>query len=135
MRVAGTPEARRAWFTLRGPYLLAYLGFLVYALFVRTDAVLWQIIVTLAALMLIAGALGSYFVVNDKPHSRMWLTVGVLEVTGLRALMGFEYIYALWTFLLTDHSIGTSLAHFVIASLLLGVLTNMVWHKGAHRDG
>lgn len=135
MRVAGTSEARRAWLTLRGPYLLAYIGLLLYSIVVNTDAVLWQIVVALAAAMLIIGALGSWLVVNDRPHSRIWVFVGVMEVTGLRALSAFEYLYSLWTLFFSDHSLGTSLAHFVIASLLLGILANMAWHKGTHRDG
>lgn len=135
MRVAGTPEARRAWFMLRGPFLLAYLGMAAYAIadfLDDTGEYLWQGVILLIALNLIIGSVASGLVVSKRLHSERCQRVEVMEVTGLKALWIFEYGYALWALFDPPFGNDAAFAHFVIGSFAVGILVNMTWLKGAH---
>lgn len=134
MRVAGTPEARRAWFVLRGPFLLAYFGITAYAASdyaTNPSEVLWQGVVFGIGLMLMAGSIASGLIVARLDRGSLCPKVEVMEVIGLKAFWVFEYIYALWTLISPEHDNDATFAHFVIGSLALGVLLNMTWRKGA----
>lgn len=119
---------------LRGPYLLAYLGILGYPIAANPiqESVawtMWSILMVVIGTALVIGSLGSWLVINDPKHPHRWLTVSVLEVTGLKAFILLEYLYATWMLFLTDRSIASTLIHVVVGSLALGVLANMAWRK------
>lgn len=140
MRVAGTPEARRAWFALRGSYMLAYLGVLSYPFLERPDFTsvawtIWSILIAIIGMALVLGSAASLAAVNNAKKLHRWILISVLEVTGLRAFVFLEYGYAAWTALLTDDPIASAVIHFIVASFALGVLANMVWHKGVTKAG
>jgi hypothetical protein len=133
MRVAGTPEARRAWLMMRLPFLAAYLMLGVVATLavpVTSTATIWRIVAFIVSLMLVTGSLASLAVVTHTEPKRLWVPLAVLEVTGLRALVAFEVAFAGWNFLVLRYPLTASMAHAMLACFALGILLNMTWVSG-----
>jgi hypothetical protein len=136
MRVAGTPEARRAWTTMRGPYLVAYLLLGVMATLgvpVTSAGTLWRIIALVVSSMLVIGSLASLAVVTHTEPRHLWRLAAVLEVTGLRALATFEVAFALWNQFILRYPLTVALAHGMLAAFAAGILLNMTWVSRWHQ--
>jgi hypothetical protein len=137
MRVAGTPEAQRAWFALRGPFFIAY-GLLVAAAFSfhpeGTGGLLWKLIMTISALAALIGSGASWVITGRGGRARIWMVLEALEVTGLRAMVALQGSYGTYV-IAADGRVTAGLIHLAFGSLVLGALLNMTWRKnvGAER--
>ncbi len=97
MRVAGTPEARRAWLVLRGPFFLAYVTLIIIAFSIVPQTSVGWVGKMGLILSAAASAIGSFasWLIAGRGKTMHWLVpVEAREVTGLRIMVVLQPLYA-----------------------------------------
>jgi hypothetical protein len=138
MRVVGTPEARRAWLILRGPFFGAYLTLVAIAASVQPVTSLgwvWKFGIILCAGAAAIGCAASWAIIGRGKLGQVWQELEAFEVTGLRLIVILQFIYAPIIFFVLHPGLAYILLNFCIGLFALGILTNMVWNKPTGRNG
>ncbi len=134
-RVAGSSEARKAWIALRGPFLLSYILITVISLMivprVAEDVLIgmWAALIVVTGSALALGSFASFMVVARRQASRHWHCLELLEVSGLRALVAIQAIFAV-TMAVNGASVTTILNNILLGTFALGILANLAWNRG-----
>ena len=131
-RVPGSTEARKAWVVLRGPYFAAYLALfvlIVVAVPATPGLTAWRIAAGGAVLALIVGSWASWLVVSERKSRHVWIRMESMELTGIRMLMLVEVAFGLFTLFKGGYKLSFSMGHVAVGLLVLGMWTNMTWHK------
>ena len=137
-RVAGSPEARKAWLVLRGPYAMAYFALAWSALVIGPTSNVgraWAVVALLLSLVLLLGSFASFMVTACKRTGRHWQCIELTEVTGLQALAIVEFVFFGWSILESKSLPFFSFFHLAVAGFSLGVWRNMTWHKSQRGGG
>ena len=133
IRMPGSTEARKAWIVLRGPYFAAYLALfalIVVAVPATPGLTAWRIAAGGALLALIVGSWASWLVVSSlRSPKHVWVRLEALELTGIRMLMLVEMVFGLFTLFKGGYKLSFSMGHIAVGLLVLGMWTNMTWHK------
>lgn len=137
----GTPESRKAWMVLRGPYALGYLTMLFTAILADPfgpSAWTWKIMASIIVGTTLLGAVLSFCVTGLGWASPRMIRATMLEVTGLRLLIILELAFGMWRLitLLTGaipHPSGYILVawHLTVGFLAWGMFANLTWRKKA----
>lgn len=132
--MAGSKEAKRAWFNLRGPYLLAYIAYLSFSVMAppgepANGGIWWSWVATIMGTFLVFGSISSWMVVSHYEPQGFWRKAELLEVTALRVIFVFEIVFGVWGLLKPDFPNYVAILHVLMGLLFAGVLSNMTWHK------
>lgn len=137
-RVAGTPQARKAWLILRGPYLAAYTLIMITPWFLGSDIsgsfgeAIWDGLLAAAGLTLVIGSVASFVIVAKAETGPHWSCLELLEITGLRALIVVQTGFVLAS-ALASAPVGIILMNALLGLFGLGILTNLTWNRGKGR--
>lgn len=137
-RVAGTPQARKAWLILRGPYLAAYALIMIAPWFLGSNIsgsfaeAVWDGLLAAAGLTLVIGSASSFVIVARAKTGPHWSCLELLEITGLRALVVVQTGFVLAS-ILASAPVGSILANALLGLFGLGILANLTWNRGKGR--
>lgn len=133
MRVPGTPEARKAWLILRGPFFAAYLTLVAIACSIEpltTVGWVWKMGLIATASLAALGSFASWLIAGRGKRAPWLPKMEALEVTALRMMVALQIIYAASIAFILRPSYGYVLLNLGIGLFALGILLNMTWHKG-----
>lgn len=135
--LTGTPEARSAWWHLRGPYLLAYLCLVllsVSAPFFGPETYVWRGLVFLIAITCLIGSGASFLVAVMGKVSPRLVRVEVLEVTGLKFLVLVQALYGVYVLVIST-SPSRAIFHVLVGALAAGALQALTWRGRSQKPG
>lgn len=133
--MAGSPEARRTWMYLRGPYFAAYLIAILLAVSSRPlgpESYFWRVALGILGLTALVGSVTSFIVAGLGKVTPRLVRVETLEVTSLRLFVIVQVTYGFYVLSITTVP-DRALYHLLLGALAAGALQSLTWRTKAPR--
>lgn len=134
--MAGSPEARRTWLYLRGPYFAAYLLAILLAATARPygpESYFWRVALGILGATALIGSVTSFVVAGLGKVSPRLVRVETLEVTSLRLFVLVQGAYGLYVLSITTVP-DRALYHLLLGAMAAGALQSLTWRTKAPRS-
>lgn len=134
--MAGSPEARRTWLYLRGPYFAAYLLAILLAVTSRPvgpESYFWKAALGILGLTALVGSVTSFVVAGLGKVSPRLVRIETLEVTSLRMFVLVQVAYGFYVLSITTFP-DRALYHLLLGAMAAGALQSLTWRTKVPRS-